>query len=70
MQTTGPEAARLRRIKEFAGEAGVTVRTPQFYDRLGLLKPARSHSAGRNRRSRSRALAPRVRRLEHAPHRY
>jgi DNA-binding transcriptional MerR regulator len=46
MQTTGPEAARLRRIKEFAGEAGVTVRTLQFYDRLGLLKPAALSEGG------------------------
>ena len=46
MQTTGSEAARLRRIKEFAGEAGVTVRTLQFSDRLGLLKPAALSEGG------------------------
>jgi MerR family transcriptional regulator, thiopeptide resistance regulator len=46
MQTTEPKAARLRRIKEFAGEAGVTVRTLQFYDRLGLLKPAELSESG------------------------
>jgi MerR family transcriptional regulator, thiopeptide resistance regulator len=37
MQTT---LANLRRIKEFAREAGVTVRALHLYDRLGLLKPA------------------------------
>jgi DNA-binding transcriptional MerR regulator len=46
MQTKEPKAARLRRIKEFAGEAGVTVRTLQFYDRLNLLKPATLSAAG------------------------
>lgn len=96
MQTTGSEAARLRRIKEFAGEAGVTVRTLQFYDRLGLLKPAALSEGGYRlygetqlaRLEHIMALRfvgfnldqikellggssrPRVRRLEHAPHRH
>ena len=30
----------LRHVKAFAGDAGVTVRTLNLYDRLGLLKPA------------------------------
>jgi MerR family transcriptional regulator, thiopeptide resistance regulator len=30
----------LKHVKEFAGEAGVTVRTLRLYDELGLLKPA------------------------------
>jgi MerR family transcriptional regulator, thiopeptide resistance regulator len=38
MQTTN--AAKLRRITEFASDAGVTVRALRLYDRLGLLKPA------------------------------
>jgi MerR family transcriptional regulator, thiopeptide resistance regulator len=46
MQTSEAKTPRLRRIKEFAGEAGVTVRTLQFYDRLGLLKPAALSEGG------------------------
>lgn len=38
--------AGLLRIKEFAREAGVTVRTLHVYDRLGLLKPAALTDAG------------------------
>src|SRR5580700_1417259 len=37
MQT---EIGRLRRVKAFATEAGVSVRTLHLYDRLGLLWPA------------------------------
>lgn len=36
----------LRRIKEFARRAGVTVRTLHLYDELGLLKPAAVSDAG------------------------
>jgi MerR family transcriptional regulator, thiopeptide resistance regulator len=43
MQTT---VANLRRIKEFAREAGVTVRALHLYDRLDLLKPAALSEAG------------------------
>jgi MerR family transcriptional regulator, thiopeptide resistance regulator len=39
-------AARLRRIKEFARDAGVTVRTLHLYDRLDLLKPAALSESG------------------------
>jgi MerR family transcriptional regulator, thiopeptide resistance regulator len=42
--TTG--TARLRRITEFARDAGVTVRTLHLYDRLGLLKPAALTESG------------------------
>jgi MerR family transcriptional regulator, thiopeptide resistance regulator len=45
MQTTKLKVG-LRQIKEFAREAGVTVRALQFYDRLGLLKPAALSDAG------------------------
>ncbi len=38
--------ANLRRVKEFASEAGVTVRTLHLYDRLGLLKPAALSESG------------------------
>lgn len=36
----------LRHIKEFAREAGVTIRTLHLYDRLDLLKPAAVSAAG------------------------
>jgi len=42
--TTG--TARLRRITEFARDAGVTVRALHLYDRLGLLKPAALTESG------------------------
>ena len=38
--------AHLRQVKEFASEAGVTVRTLHLYDRLGLLKPAALSDSG------------------------
>jgi DNA-binding transcriptional MerR regulator len=42
-----PRAARrLRRIKAFADDAGVSVRTLHVYDRLGLLKPAELSESG------------------------
>jgi MerR family transcriptional regulator, thiopeptide resistance regulator len=44
MQTT--DGAQLRRIKEFARDAGVTERTLRLYDRLGLLKPAALTESG------------------------
>src|SRR5438477_9866284 len=34
----------MYRIKEFAAKAGVTVRTLHHYDRIGLLKPRRTHT--------------------------
>lgn len=37
---------RLRQVKEFASEAGVTVRALHLYDRLGLLKPAALSDSG------------------------
>lgn len=37
---------KLYRASEFARAAGVTVRALHYYDRLGLLKPARRTSAG------------------------
>jgi DNA-binding transcriptional MerR regulator len=37
---------RTYRIAEFARLAGVTVRTLQYYDRIGLLKPSGSTEAG------------------------
>lgn len=40
------EVAKLRRVKEFASEAGVTVRTLHLYDRLDLLKPAALSESG------------------------
>lgn len=43
MQT---ESGRLRRIKAFATEAGVSVRTLHLYDRLGLLRPAAVSESG------------------------
>ncbi len=43
MQTT---VAKLRQTKEFARDAGVTVRTLHLYDRLGLLKPAALSESG------------------------
>ncbi len=43
MNTT---VAGLRRVKEFAREAGVTVRALHLYDRLDLLKPAALSDAG------------------------
>lgn len=39
-------AAKLRQIKEFARDAGVTVRTLHLYDRLDLLKPAALSESG------------------------
>ncbi len=36
----------LRRAKQFAQEAGVTVRTLHVYDRLGLLRPAARSASG------------------------
>ncbi|HKQ52222.1 MAG TPA: MerR family transcriptional regulator [Pyrinomonadaceae bacterium] len=38
--------AALFQAQEFAGRAGVTVRTLHHYDRLGLLKPSRYTEAG------------------------
>jgi DNA-binding transcriptional MerR regulator len=43
MQT---ERAKLQRVKAFAFDAGVTVRTLHLYDRLGLLKPAAVSESG------------------------
>ncbi|HZY97477.1 MAG TPA: MerR family transcriptional regulator [Candidatus Cybelea sp.] len=43
MQT---ERAKLQRVKAFASDAGVTVRTLHLYDRLGLLKPAAVSESG------------------------
>jgi DNA-binding transcriptional MerR regulator len=43
MQAT---AKRLRQAKQFAKEAGVTVRTLHLYDRLGLLEPAKRTESG------------------------
>ena len=34
----------MYRIQEFAAKAGVTVRTLHHYDRIGLLKPRRTHT--------------------------
>jgi DNA-binding transcriptional MerR regulator len=34
----------MYRIQEFAAKAGVTVRTLHHYDRIGLLKPKRTHT--------------------------
>lgn len=39
-------AAKLRRITEFARDAGVTVRALRLYDRLDLLKPAELTESG------------------------
>jgi MerR family transcriptional regulator, thiopeptide resistance regulator len=39
-------AQRLRQAKQFAKEAGVTVRTLHLYDRLGLLSPAARTDSG------------------------
>jgi DNA-binding transcriptional MerR regulator len=41
-----PIARRLRRIKAFADDAGVSVRTLHVYDRLGLLEPAELSESG------------------------
>jgi len=38
--------AKLRHVKAFANDAGVTVRTLHLYDRLGLLKPAALTASG------------------------
>lgn len=38
--------ASLKQIKEFARDAGVTVRTLRLYDRIGLLKPAALTESG------------------------
>jgi len=43
MQSIAP---RLQHAKEFAEQAGVTVRTLHVYDRLGLLRPATRTEAG------------------------
>lgn len=43
MEATAP---KLRQAKEFAREAGVTVRTLHVYDRLGLLEPAARTDSG------------------------
>ena len=43
MQT---QSRRLRRIKAFSTEAGVSVRTLHLYDRLGLLRPAAVSESG------------------------
>ncbi len=43
MQT---QSGGLRRIKAFATEAGVSVRTLHLYDRLGLLRPAAVSDSG------------------------
>ena len=43
MQT---QTAHLRRIKAFADDAGVTIRTLHLYDRIGLLKPAALSESG------------------------
>jgi DNA-binding transcriptional MerR regulator len=43
MQAT---AQRLKQAKQFAKEAGVTVRTLHVYDRLGLLQPAARTDSG------------------------
>jgi MerR family transcriptional regulator, thiopeptide resistance regulator len=40
------QSAGLRRIKAFATDAGVSVRTLHLYDRLGLLKPAELSESG------------------------
>jgi len=42
-----PQTERLLQAHEFARRAGVTVRTLHHYDRLGLLKPARTLSGYR-----------------------
>jgi DNA-binding transcriptional MerR regulator len=42
-----PQVARSFEIQEFAKLAGVTVRALQHYDRMGLLKPARSRGGSR-----------------------
>src|SRR6266550_8781278 len=34
----------MYRIQEFAARAGVTVRTLHHYDRIGLVKPRRTHT--------------------------
>ena len=41
-----PSSSRLYRAREFAELAGVTVRTLDHYDRLGLLKPSYRSDAG------------------------
>lgn len=40
------KATKLRQIKEFARDAGVTVRALHLYDRRGLLKPAALSESG------------------------
>jgi MerR family transcriptional regulator, thiopeptide resistance regulator len=52
IQPAGVSATRGYRVQEFAGLAGVTVRTLHHYDRLGLLKPRRSESGYRLYRER------------------
>jgi len=46
------DANRAYRVQEFAGLAGVTVRTLHHYDQLGLLRPRRSGSGYRLYRER------------------
>jgi len=46
MEATVTNAQKLRRIKEFAEAAGVTVRTLHLYDQIGLLEPAALSEAG------------------------
>lgn len=41
-----PENRRTYRVAEFADMAGVTVRTLQYYDRLGLLNPSATTEGG------------------------
>jgi DNA-binding transcriptional MerR regulator len=43
METT---ARKLKQVKQFAKEAGVTVRTLHVYDQLGLLHPAKRTDSG------------------------
>ena len=50
----------MYRIKEFAARAGVTIRTLHHYDRIGLLKPKRTHT---RYRVYSDADLPRVRQI-------
>src|SRR5579863_2620993 len=44
--TMETQSGELRRIKAFATEAGVSVRTLHLYDRLGLLRPAALSESG------------------------
>ena len=40
------DSAKLRQVKAFANDAGVSVRTLHLYDRLGLLRPAAVSESG------------------------